>query len=572
MNNTDVANLLDEIGDLLEIQGESLFRTQAYHRAAQVIRSLPQDINQIANAGELTQISGVGKGIAQRLEELLSTGRMSYYEELKAKTPSSLVELMHVPGLGPKKAKLVFEELEIANVKELLKAAKEHRLKDLPGMGAKTEENILRGISQYQQQTQRLLLSQALPTAERIVEQLQGNKEVKAISPAGSLRRWKETIGDIDILAATDDPTKVAELFCTLPDVVHILAQGSTKCSVILSSGLQVDLRLVKPEQFGAALQYFTGSKAHNIHLREIAKKRGLKLSEYGIFRVKDNLFLGGATEEEVYKNLGLPYIEAVLREDKGEIEAAQEGRLPHLITSADVKGDLHAHTKESDGQSSLEEMAEFARKLGYQYLAISDHAEKLKVARGLTIERLEKQWAKIKELNKNWDDLTLLTSTELNIDNEGNVDYPDDVLAQFDVVTASIHSGFGQEKSQITARTVTAINNPHIDIIGHPTGRILGRRAPFQIDLPAVFEAAAKSNTALELNAFPDRLDLNDDQLREAKRTGVKFAINTDAHHVGQLNYLRYGIATAQRAWLTAEDVVNTYPLEKLQKFLTKR
>lgn len=572
MDNNEIADFLDDIGDMLEIIGESSFRVGAYHRAAHVIRGLPQDIDEIRRGeGGLTAIQGVGKGIAERLDELLETGKMSYYEDLKAKLPPSLIELMHIQGLGPKKAKLLYDELGISTVEQLEEAVRQHKLRNLPGMGAKTEENVQRGLALYKQQTSRLLLNQAVPVAEKIVEQLKEHLEVEDVSPAGSLRRWQETIGDIDILAATDRSEKVADIFCKLPDVVAVLAKGTTKCSVLLHSGLQVDLRLVRPEQFGSALQYFTGSKAHNIHLREIAKKRGLKLSEYGIFRVKGDKFLAGATEEEVYAQLGLPYIDPVLRENKGEIEAAQTGNLPDLIKLSDVRGDLHAHTKESDGQSRLEDMIEHARRLGYNYLGISDHAVNLKVAHGLDFDRFKKQWNIIARLNSGYDDFCLLTSVELNIDNDGNVDFPDEILAQFDIVAASVHTGFNQEKAQITFRTMAAIENPHIDIICHPTGRILGRRPPFAIDLPAVFKAAARTGTLLELNAFPDRLDLNDDQLREAKRAGVKFTISTDAHHFGQLAYMRYGLHIAQRAWLTANDVVNTYPLDKLLKYFKR-
>jgi len=569
MDNADVAALLDEIGDLLEIKGESSFRVGAYHRAAHVIRSLPQDVNELAQQDRLTEIAGVGKGIAERLHELLTKGKMSYYEELKKQVPPQLVELMHIPGMGPKKAKLVYDELGITTVDQLLEAVKKGKLRKLKGMGAKTEANIIRGIQQYRQQTGRLLLSQAIPAAEKIVAALKPHPEVKAISPAGSLRRWQETVGDIDILCATDEPEKVAAIFCSLPDVAYVLARGPTKNSVVLKSGLQVDLRLIKPEQYGSALQYFTGSKSHNIHLREIAKKKGLKLSEYGIFKIDTNERLGGATEAEIYNLLGLKWIDPVLRENKGEIEAAQANRLPALVELKQIKGDLHAHTKESDGESSLEEMVTAAQALGYQYLAISDHAEKLKIAHGLNQERFQKQWQAIKELNKKYPNFTILTSVELNIDNDGKVDFPDEFLALFDIVTASIHTGFNQDKETLTKRALSAIYNPHIDILGHPTGRILGRRAPYQIDLEKVFPAAAKTGTILELNAYPDRLDLKDDYLREAKKYGCKFAINTDAHYTGQLQYMRYGVYTARRGWLTANDIVNTFYLAELLSFL---
>jgi len=570
MDNNEVAALLNNIGDTLEIIGESSFRVGAYRRAAGVISALPRDINDIRrDKGGLTSIQGVGKGIAEKLAELLDTGKMSYYEELKEKLPGSLVELIHIQGVGPKKAKLFYDELGVKSVDGLEKALQEHLVKDLPGMGVKTEDNILRGLELYKNQTGRLLLSQALPAAEKIISYLQRYSEAKEISTAGSLRRWRETIGDIDILAATDKPRKVADEFCGYTDVVSVLAKGETKCSVLLHNGLQVDLRMIKPAQFGSALQYFTGSKGHNVHLRELAKERGQKLSEYGLFTLEGNRRVAGTTEAQIYNELGLSYIEPVLREDKGELEAAAAGKLPNLIKLADIRGDLHAHTQASDGQSSLEEMAQFARKLGYQYLAISDHAQTLKVAHGLDLKRFEEQWRQIAELNSRWENFRLLRAVELNINSAGKTDFPDEVLARFDVVAASIHTGFTQDKEQITYRTVTAMANPHIDIICHPTGRILGRRLPYAIDLMEVFKAAKKTGTVLELNSFPDRLDLNDDQLREAKRHGVKFAISTDAHHFGHLANMRYGLHTAQRGWLSADDVINTLPVDSLLKSL---
>ena len=572
MENNEVAALLDEIGELLEIEGESSFRVGAYHRAAHVIRSLPQDINELDKEDKLTEIAGVGKGIADRLHELLATGRMTYFEELRSRVPESLAQLVHVPGLGPKKAKLVYDRLNIQTIDQLKKAVAAKKLRRLPGMGAKTEDNIVRGIRQYEQQTARLLLSQAVPAAEKIVKYLTPHKEVLAVDPAGSLRRWQETIGDIDILCATDKPRTVADIFCSNPDAAAVLAKGMSKCSILLKSGLQVDLRLMKPEQYGAALQYFTGSKAHNIHLREIAKKKGLRLSEYGVFDVKTDKMLAGATEEEVYELLGLEWIDPVLRENRGEIEAAAAHRLPRLLGAKDIKGDLHAHTKASDGSSSLAEMAEFALGLGYSYLAVSDHATNLKIAGGLEADEFKKQWAEIAKLNRRSKTFKLLRGVELNIDNDGRVDFPDQFLARFDAVTASIHSGFTQDKALLTKRMLAAIANPYIHVIGHPTARILGRRAPYQVDLPAVFKAAAKHKTALELNAFPDRLDLRDDYLIDAKKAGCKFAINTDAHHTGQLAYMRYGLATARRAWLEAGDVINAWPLNRLLAFLGKK
>ena len=572
MNNIEVAIVLEEIGDLLEILGESSFRFNAYHNAARIIGSFPREVSDVRKTKPgLTSIQGIGKGLAERIEELLDTSRMSYFEELKAKLPKSLIEIMHIQGVGPRKAKLVYDMLAIESVEELYQAALGHRLRDLPGMGAKSEANILRGIQLHEQQLSRLLLNQAVPTAEAIIKYLKALPEVVDAAPAGSLRRWQETIGDMDILVGTPNAKKVGEAFCHMDVVANILAQGDTKCSVLLGSGLQMDLRMVDPDQFGAALQYFTGSKAHNIHLRELARKKGLKISEYGVFETKTGKLLASRTEEEVYAAIGLPYIEPTLREDGGEIEAAAENKLPELVRLADIKGDLHCHTNASDGQSTLPEMVEFARSLGYDYLVVSDHAEKLKIARGLDAERLEAQWQSIAELNASPQDFHIFTGSEMNIDNNGDVDWDDEFLARFDFLSASIHTGFGQERDTITKRVVTAMQNPRVRMICHPTGRVLGRRPAYAIDMPQVFEAAADTGTLLELSAFPDRLDLNAENLREAARYGVKFAINTDAHHFGQLAYMLYGVMTAQRGWLEPESVVNTYSLARLRKFLAK-
>jgi DNA polymerase (family 10) len=572
LDNHEVASVLLEIAELLDIEGESAFRVRAYERAAQVVRSLPQDINDVDREDKLIEISGIGRGIADRLHELLTTGKMAYFEELKSRIPETMTELVHVSGLGPKKAKLVHDRLGITTLEELKEAVSDKKLRELPGMGAKTEANIMRGIDLLEKTGNRLLLNEAVPAAEKVIDYLQAHPEVSRIDAAGSLRRRQETVGDIDILCATDEPSNVADIFCAYPEVEHVVSKGERKCSVRLHSGLQVDIRLIKPDQYGAALQYFTGSRAHNIHLREIAKKKGLKLSEYGVFDIETGRSVAGETEADVYAALGLAWMEPNLRENKGEIEAAAVGALPELIRLKDIKGDLHVHTRASDGQSSLREMVEFARSLGYKYFAVSDHGVKLHIAGGLSEEDFEKQWREIDELNQEFDDIAILKAAELNIDNEGRVDFPAEFLSRFDVVTASIHAGFNQGIAQLTERMVTAIRNPHINIIGHPTGRILGRREPYALDLGAVFEAAATTGTALELNSFPDRLDLNDGYLLEGKKMGCRFAVNTDAHHSGQLTYMRYGIDIARRGWLEAEDVINTYPVKKLKKWLREQ
>ncbi len=571
MDNQDVAFILDEIGEMLEIEGETPFKIRAYHRAAHTIRGLSEDINEIYKDNRLQKIPGVGKGIAERIAELIETGKLAYYEELRAHVPPGLLRLMGIPGVGPKKARLFYDKLGITTIEELLRAADEHKLKDLPGMGLKTEENVRRGIIEFQHLRERILLSEAYPLSDNIIRQLKKYDFILKASAAGSLRRMKETIGDIDILVASSNLKETMDIFCGLPEVVHILAKGETKSSVVTRVGLQVDLRVVSLEQYGAALQYFTGSKEHNIHLRDIAKKKGFKVNEYGVFEVKTGKRIGGVTEKEVYNLLGMEWIPPTLRENKGEIEADIADALPNIIELSDVKGDLHVHSNWSDGLSKIEEVANDAKKRGYNYIAISDHAEKLKVAGGLTANDYRRQWEEIKKVNQEIDGFVILRGAEVNIDNEGKVDFDEDFLKEFDIITASVHSGFTQSKEQLTKRILGAIYNKHVNIIGHPTGRILGKRPPYPLDLKEIFKAAAETGTFLELNSFPDRLDLKDDYLREAKEMGVKFAINTDAHSVGQLRYMFYGVATAQRGWLEPKDVLNTYPLEEMMKMLGK-
>ncbi|MDO8886119.1 DNA polymerase/3'-5' exonuclease PolX [Candidatus Oleimmundimicrobium sp.] len=572
MDNQDVAHILDEIGEMLEIKGESSFKVRAYNRAAYAIRGLSEDINNIYHEGKLQTIPGIGKGIAERIAELLETGKLTYYEELCEHVPPGLLQLISIQSVGPKKAKLFYDKLGITTIEELLEAINKHKLRDLAGMGPKAEENIRLGILELQRLRERILLSEAYPLAENIVQQLKEHNFILEISTAGSLRRMKETIGDIDILAASNESSKAMDVFCNLPKVTHILAKGETKSSVVTQIGLQVDLRVVLPEQFGAALQYFTGSKEHNIHLRDIAKKKGLKVNEYGVFEVKTGEKVGGVTEKEVYNLLGMEWIHPTLRENKGEIEAALAGVLPNIVELSNIKGDIHVHSNWSDGFNKIKEIANDAKKKGYRYIAISDHAEKLKVAGGLTADDYRRQWKEIEKVNQEIDGLKVLRGAEVNIDNNGKVDFDDGFLKEFDIVTASIHSGFTQSNEQLTKRILSAIYNEHVNIIGHPTGRILGKRPPYPLDLKEIFKAAAETGTFLELNSFPDRLDLKDDYLREAKEMGVKFAINTDAHSIGQLRYMFYGVATAQRGWLEAEDVINTYPFEKLMKMLRNK
>lgn len=576
IENEDIARIFDEIGDMLDIMGESTFRIRAYHKAAASIRGLTKPLTEIYEIGgvkALEAIPGIGSHTAQRIEQLLTTESLPYYEELKKKVPVPLTEIMNIPGLGPKKAKKIYDTLGITTIEELVKAAEEHKLENIPGFGRKTQDNILRSIRQYQKMHERILLSDAYPIAHDVVEILRQQPFIERADPAGSLRRMQETVGDIDLLSSSNEPHRVMDFFTSLPQVAYVLAKGETKGSIVARNGLQLDLRVVSPEQYGAALQYFTGSKPHNIHIRDIAKKRGLKVNEYGVFDANTDERLAGRTEDEVYGILAMDTPPPVLREDKGEIEAALAHRLPDLIKPEDIKGDFHVHTKWSDGLNDIEDVVQMAINLGYKFVTISDHAERLHIAGGLTPGELAEQLEAIAELNEKYQNIAILSGMEMNIDNEGNLDFGPEVLSKLDVVIGSIHGGFNQPKEQLTRRMLKAIENPYVNIIGHPTGRILGQRPPYDIDLHAVFKAAAGTGTFLELNSFPNRLDLKDDYLREAKeRFGCKFAIDTDAHVAGHMAYIGYGVATAQRGWLEKQDVLNTYDVPEIKRLLRKK
>ncbi len=571
MTNKDVAYILSQIADLLEILQESRFRVIAYRKAASVLESLPKDVNDVSEQGRLQELPGIGTHIAERLEELLKTGRMKYFEELKQKVPDGLLELIKIRGLGPKTAVAVYENLGIASVGQLEKAAKEHKIREVKGLGAKVEENIIKNIKEMEKREERILLAEAYPIAQEIIKELRKQPFVVSAETAGSLRRMRRTIGDIDLLASSNEPEKVMDFFAMMSFVVEVEAKGKTKSTITHQDGRKVDLRVVSPDQYGSALQYFTGSKQHSIHLRGIAKDKGLKISEYGIFEAATEKRLGGEIEEDIYSKLNLPVFQPELREDKGEIEAAYEGDLPKLITLKDIKGDLHVHTKKSDGLNSIEDMVSKAKQLGYSYICVSDHAKNLKVAGGLTVKELEMQIKNIKELNKREKNFRVLVGAELNIDNDGNVDYDSSLLARLDFVSASIHTGFNQSKKQLTERMLKAIENSNINLICHPTAEILNQRPPYELDLPVIFKAAAETKTAMELNSYPNRLDLRADYLRAAKKDGVKIAINTDAHNYNHLEYVFYGVAIARRGWLEKKDVINIWGVEKLLKFVKK-
>ena len=567
-SNEVVQALLQEYADLLAISGGDPFRVRTYEKAARSIGGYHAEVSSLDQKG-LEAIPSVGKSTAGKVEEALRTGTFAALEDLRAAVPSGVRQMMAISGLGPRKAMLLYRDLGISSVEELAAAIDAGRLKGLRGFGDRTEENILRGIALVQESGARVQINVAMELAEDVIGRLGGLKETRQIAYAGSLRRMAETIGDVDILVAATKPAPVMEAFASLPNVERVIARGETKTSIRTIQGLQVDLRVITPDVWGAALQYFTGSKAHNIRTREIAVRKGLKLSEYGLFDAKSGELIVARTEEEVYERLGLPWIAPTLREDRGEIEAALRGELPTLVQEKDIKGDLHTHTNLTDGLAPLEEMIAAARGRGYAYYAVTDHAPNLYMQR-MTDAKMLTQRKRVRQLEADGK-MVLLHGSELNIDANGDVDWGPEFLAGFDVCVASVHGEFTQSKDEMTRRIVRACENPYVNIIGHPTARMIGRRAPIEFDLDEVFRAAARTGTALEINSYPDRLDLRDEHVLWAKRHGVKFAIDTDSHATVHLPFLRYGIGTAQRGWLSKDDVINTWPLAKLRKFLRK-
>ncbi|MEU8108743.1 DNA polymerase/3'-5' exonuclease PolX [Nonomuraea muscovyensis] len=567
--NDVVADLLQEYADLMAITGGEAFKVRVYEKAARSVGGYAQDISGMNPAG-LRRIPNVGTSIAAKIDEYLRTGAIHQLEELRGKVPAGVRRLTTIPSLGPKKAMTLYEECGIGSVEGLEAAIRAGRLHGLHGFGAKTEENLLHGIALLHKTGARVRLDVAMEVAEEIVDALSAVPGCERCAYAGSLRRMKDTIGDVDILATAADSAALMTVVQGLPAVAEVIAHGETKTSVRTDTGLQVDLRVVAPDSWGAALQYFTGSRAHNIRTREIAVHQKLKLSEYGLFDVASGDRIASVDEEEVYGRLGLPWIPPTLREDGGEIEAALHGELPILITDADIRGDLHTHTDLTDGLASLEEMVAAAADRGYAYYAITDHAPKLYMQRMADAKALA-QRDQVRRLDGTCGGMRLLHGTELNIGPDGEVDWPPEFLAGFDLCVASIHSHFSQPRPEMTRRLVLACENPCVNIIGHPTARLIGKREPVDADWAEVFAACARTGTALEINAFPDRLDLPADLVRLAQRAGVVFAIDTDAHAVPHLAHLRYGIGTAQRGWLTPDRVINSWPLSRLRKFLRK-
>ncbi|MFY4719557.1 DNA polymerase/3'-5' exonuclease PolX [Streptomyces sp. LaBMicrA B280] len=567
--NGEVEAVLREYADLIAITGGDAFKARAYEKAARAVGGYPADVSKLDEEG-LREIPNVGRSIAEKVSEYLRTGKMAAVEERRARIPAGVRELIAIPTLGPKKALRLYEDLHISSVGELAAAIEADRLADLKGFGEKTQDNIRHGIELLRQAGARVPLSLALDTAEGIVGALEEVTGCRRCAYAGSLRRMRETVGDLDILVAARKSGPFMAALCELPDTAEVIARGTKKTSVRTGKGLQVDLRVLPPQSWGAGLQYFTGSKAHNIRTRTIAVRRGLKLSEYGVFDAESGESVASRTEEEVYARLGLPWIPPTLREDRGEIEAALRGELPVVVTERDVRGDLHTHTDLTDGLASLDAMVEAAAERGYAYYAVTDHAPDLSMQR-MTDEKVLAQRERLRELDGARHRMRLLHGTELNIGPGGGLDWPDEFLAGFDLCVAALHSHFDLGRKAMTRRLVRAVENPYVNILGHPTTRLIGRRAGVDADWDEVFAVCARTGTALEVNAQPDRLDLGDEDILRARTHGVRFAVNTDAHSVPQLAQLRYGVGTAQRGWLTPDEVINTWPLTRLRRFLRK-
>jgi len=566
MKNRELADLFERMADILEFKGENPFKISAYRKASRIIGDLTQDIEDITESGKLKDIPGIGEGMAQKIMEYLKTGKVSKFEEVRKGVPDELIAIMDIPGMGPKTLSMLHKEKGISNLSQMEKAVEDGSLVGLPGIGEKKVENIKRGIQLLKQSKGRMNLGIAFPVAKQIVETLREKTGSRKIEWAGSLRRMRENIGDIDILATGPNPEKIVHTFTHLPEVKEILASGETKGSVIVEGGIQIDLRVVEEDSYGAALQYFTGSKGHNIHLRGIAKARGIKINEYGVFKGEKKI--GGKEEKDVYRALGMDWIEPELREDRGEIEASQDGHLPKLIEQSEIKGDLHVHSKWSDGTSTIEEIARAAQKRGYQYVAICDHSKSLKIAHGLDESRLMKQIEEIDRINEKMKGFQILKGTEVDILADGKLDLSQKVLEKLDLVVAAVHSGFKQDKERMTKRIIRALEDPFVHVVAHPSGRLLGARDPYEVEIEQVMEAAKQHSKALEINAYFERLDLDDIHCRKAKEMGIRVAIGTDSHHLDQMWMISLGVAVARRGWLESKDVLNTLSLKEILKW----
>lgn len=573
MKNLEVAELLNEIADYLEFSADAKdrFKIRAYRKAALVIEGLSEDIEEVWKQDRLEELPGIGEGIAKKIDDFLKNSKSKYLDELKKKTPVDMEGLGRIEGIGPKTILKLYKQLKVRTVADLEKAANNRKIQKIEGFGPIVEQNILKSIEFARKSRERVPLGFVLGSAEEVLKFLKALKEVQRVSVAGSTRRMKETIGDIDILATSKAPEKVIEFFAKMPNVADVLAKGPTKSSVRLKEGMQVDLRVLKDNIFGAALLYFTGNKEHNILLRRIAIEKGLKLSEYGLFNKKTDRLVAGRTEEDVYKKLGMDYIEPEMREDEGEIELSQHHMLPKLIRYDEIKGDLQMHTKWSDGSNSIEEMALAAKNLGYSYICITDHAGKLAIANALDEKRINEQRKEIEKVNKKISGIAVLQGVEVNITDDGTLDMPDKVLKELDIVVASIHSGFKNPKEKMTGRMINAMDNENVDIIAHPTGRLLTKREGYEIDLERVFEAAKKTGTIMEINSYPERMDLKDAHAKAAVKAGVKLAISTDSHNSDQLKFMKLGIGIARRGWAARDDIINTRNLKGMMRMLKK-
>jgi DNA polymerase (family 10) len=565
MRNLEIASIFTQIADLLEIKDANPFRIRAYRRAATSLENLTDNVEVLVRQGSIREIPGIGDDLGKKIAEYVESGKMAFFEDLKREVPPGLVKLVAVPSIGPKTAKAIYDRFPVQSVDELETLCRSDKLLGVPGFKKKTCDNILRGIEIFRRRRGNYLLGKTKPIADQICRFLEGHAD--RVTYAGSLRRMKEIVHDIDILAASNNPQATIDAFLKMPIVRDVLAQGGTKASVRIDDDLQIDLRVIEMKSWGAAMHYFTGSKAHNIRMRERAIKLGLKLNEYGLFDASDQS-IAGATEEDLFAALGLPYIPAVLREDLGEIEAAAKGELPRLIAPGDIQGDLHMHTTWSDGKYSVDEMVQAARKRGYRYVAITDHSKSLGVAGGLSDEDLMRHTAEVRQVSGQYDDIRVLAGTEVDIRQDGTLDYSDELLSQLDFVVASVHSGFKQDRKSLTDRVVRAMENPYVRVIGHPTGRLLGDRDAYDLDFDEVMRAAARTRTCLEVNANFHRLDLSDVLCRKARDMGVHVIINTDSHNYDDLLNLPYGVATAQRGWLDKERVLNVRPVEELLAF----
>ena len=570
IHNADIAAVFEEIADRLEIQGANPFRIRAYRNAARTLGELPQEARALLEKGEdLTRLPGIGDDLAAKVREIVDTGRCSLLDRLRRELPPAVTELLQIPGLGPKRVKALYHDLEVQTVEQLYRAARDGRIRTLPGFGEKTELNILQAVEAHVSQARRFKLAVAAQYAESLTAFLQAVPGVEQVVVAGSFRRMRETVGDLDILVTAAANSPVMQRFTAYDEVADVLSAGSTRASVVLKSGLQVDLRVVAQQAYGAALHYFTGSKAHNIAIRRLAQKRGLKVNEYGVFRGAERV--AGGDEASVYASVGLPYIPPELREDRGEIEAARDGRLPKLVELSDLRGDLHAHTKATDGHDGLREMARAAKAFGLDYLAITEHSRRLTVAHGLDPLRLARQCDEIDRLNPELDGITLLKGIEVDILEDGSLDLPDEVLGRLDLVVGAVHSQFHLSRAKQTERILRAMAHPHFTLLAHPSGRLIEQRDPYDVDMLRLIRHAKSRGCFLELNAHPDRLDLLDSQCQMAKEEGVRVSINSDAHSSFDFANLRYGVGQARRGWLEKDDVLNTHPLAALRRLLKR-